>query len=138
MKKGIHIFIIVGLVLLSSCASKYNLNKTVWYNLSLVEKDGVKGNLTTSLYFLSADTVDIYSSVMTDTTLVVKPFKYASGIYSISGNPKKEAKISITAETIDKSIVKYNGAYHKAEAMILVSQDFISKVYGKLPNTKLP
>lgn len=131
------ILIILGAVLLSSCAS-YKLEKSIWYNPSLVEKDGVKGILTTSLYFLSADTVDIYSSVMVDTILVVKPFKYASGTYSISGNPKKEAKISIKAVTIDKNTVEYSGAYHKAEAMILVSQDSISKVYGKLPNSKLP
>lgn len=123
--------------LFSSCAS-YKLDKSVWYNLSLVEKDGVKGDMTTSLYFLSADTVDIYTSVMVDTTLVVKPFKYASGTYSVSGNPKKEAKINITAVTLDKKTVKYSGAFHKAEAMILVSQDSISKVYGILPKTKLP
>jgi len=44
MKKNIYFLIIVGLVLLSSCASKNYLEKTVWMNVTPVEKDGVKGN----------------------------------------------------------------------------------------------
>jgi len=136
MKKIILIAATIGFIL-NSCAS-YKLDKTIWYSPSVVEKEKIKGVLTTSLYFLSGNTVDIYSSVMVDTTLIVKPFKYASGTYSVSGNPKKEAKISITAVTLEKNTIEYNGAFHKAEAMILVSQDSISKVYGKLPKTKLP
>jgi hypothetical protein len=136
MKKA-HIFIMLGIVLLNSCAS-YKLDKTVWYNLSPAEKDGVKGNVVTSLYFMSDSIVDIYSSVLVDTTLVVKPFKYATGTYSITGNPKKQAQIAIKAVTLQKETVKYNGAFHKAEAMVLVSQDSINKVYGKLPKTTLP
>lgn len=137
MKKHHIIVFAFSLMLLSSCAG-YKLDKTIWYNPSLIENNGVKGVVTTSLYFLSTDTVDIYSSVIVDTALIVKPFKYASGTYSVSGNPKKEAKISITAVTLDKNTIEYNGAFHKAEAMILVSQDSIGKVYGKLPKTKLP
>jgi hypothetical protein len=114
------------------------LDKTVWYNLSPVEKNGVKGSVVTSLYFLSDSIVDIYSSVIVDTNVVVKPFKIAAGSYLVSGNPKKEAQISITAENLQKETVKYRGAFHKTEAMILVSQDSITKVYGKLLNTKLP
>ena len=127
------------MLLLSSCAShNYNLSKTIWYNTSPVEKDGEKGTVVTSLYFLSADTVDIYSSVIIDSALVVTPFKIAKGVYSTSGNPKKEAKISITAENLNKEELVYKGAFHKNKAMILVSQDSIAKLYGKLPNTKLP
>jgi hypothetical protein len=138
MKKTL-IFIILGIVLLSSCATgNYNLNKTIWYNQSLAENEGVKGTVVTSLYFVSESNVDIYSSVMVDTNLVVTPFKIAKGTYSTSGNPKKEAKISIAVETLHKETVKYNGEFHKDKAMILVSQDSVAKLYGKLLNTKLP
>jgi asparagine N-glycosylation enzyme membrane subunit Stt3 len=136
--KKIYI-LILGLILLCSCATQnYNLSKTVWYNLSPAENNGVKGNVVTSLCFISGNAVDIYSSVLVDTTLVVKPFKYATGAYSITGNPKEQAKISIEAVTLQKETVKYNGVFHKAEAMVLISQDSISKVYGKLPKTTLP
>jgi hypothetical protein len=127
------------LALFCSCAThNYNLSKTIWYNTSPAENDGVKGTVVTSLYFVSDSAVDIYSSVMVDTNLVVTPFKIAKGAYSVSGNPKKEAKISITAENLTKEAVKYNGEFYKDKAMILVSQDTIAKLYGKLPNTKLP
>jgi len=122
---------------LSNCAT-YKLDKTIWYTISPAEKDGKKGSVVTSLYFVSADTVDIYSSVIVDSVLVVTPFKMAKGIYSSLGNPKKEAKISIKAENLNKEEVEYKGAFHKNEAMILVSQDSIAKLYRKLPNTKLP
>ena len=137
--RKVHILFLLCLTLLCSCATgKYNISKTIWYNTSPVEKDGKKGTVVTSLYFISDDTVDIYNSVIVDSTLVVTPFKIAKGTYSTSGNPKKEAKISITAENLNKEKVVYKGAFHKNEAMILVSQDSITKLYGKLPNTKLP
>jgi hypothetical protein len=133
-----YLFILLGLTLLYSCSTPAYLSKTVWYSLSPAEKDGVKGSVMTSLYFLSDSSVDIYSSVIVDTNVIVKPFKIAAGNYLVSGNPKKEAQISITAKTLKKETVKYNGAFHKTEAMILVSQDSIPKVYGKLPNIKIP
>jgi hypothetical protein len=131
--------IVLCLVLLCSCAThNYNLSKTIWYNTSPAEKDGVKGIVVTSLYFTSDSAVDIYSSVIVDTNLVVKPFKIAQGIYSTLGNPKKEAKISVTAVNLNKETVEYKGEFHKDKAMILVSQDSIAKLYGKLPKTTLP
>ena len=109
MKKCL--FIILGFII-SSCAT-YKLDKTVWYNLSPAEKDGVKGNVVTSLYFLSDKTVDIYNSVIVDTNVVVTPYKVAAGSYNVSGNPKKEAQISITAKTLQKETIKYKNRPHK-------------------------
>jgi len=135
--KHTYSLIILYLILLSSC-STYKLDKTVWYNTSPVEKDGEKGIVVTSLYFVSPDTVDIYSSVLVDTNLVVTPFKIAKGTYSTTGNPKKEGKVSIIAIDLNNENVVYHGQYHKNKAMLLVSQDSIVKLFGKLPNTKLP
>ena len=137
MKKT-YIFVVLGLALLCSCAHNYNLSRTIWYNTSPVEKDGVRGTVVRSLYFVSADTVDIFSSVVVDTTLVVTPFKIARGSYFTSGNPRKEATISITAVNLNQETVEYRGQFHRDRAMILVSQDSIARLYGKLPNTRLP
>ena len=138
MKKK-YIFALFGLALLSSCAtSNYALDKTIWYNTSHTENEAAKGTVVTSLYFFSDNTVDIYSSVMVDTNLIVTPFKIAKGTYSTAGNPKKEARISITAVNLDNDEIVYKGDFHKDKAMILISQDSIVKLYGKLPNTKLP
>jgi hypothetical protein len=138
--KIFNIFIVSCLILLCSCAThSYNLSKTIWYNLSPAEKDGVKGNVVTSLHFISDSIVDIYNSVLVDTNLVVSPYIYAAGKYSTLGNPKKEAKITVSAVTLQKDTVSYNGIFYmKDNAMFLVSQDSINKAYIKLPNTKLP
>jgi hypothetical protein len=137
--KKLQVFTVLSLILFCGCAThNYNLSKTVWYNLSPAEKDGEKGIVVTSLYFLSTDTVDIYNSVIVDTTVVIKPFKYAAGTYSTSGNPKKEAKISITANTLQKEILKYNGIYQKADVMFLVLQDSVQMPFIVYPNVKLP
>lgn len=134
-----EIIAVLGVIcLITSCATTYKLDKTVWYNTSLVERDGTKAIMTTSLYFFSSDTVDFYSSVRVDSTMVVTPFKYATGTYSTSGDPKKEAKIKIDARTIDDKNLKFEGAYHKSEAMYLVSPDSVTKIYGKLKKVTLP
>ena len=134
MKK---IFILMlPLFLLCSCAT-YNLSKSVWYNLSFVEKDGQKADITTSLHFISDSQVDVFTSVVSDSAFIVKPFKYAEGTYSISGNPKKQAQVKIDAKTIDKKDLNLVGAYRKNDGMILMNQDSIIKVYSKLPNVEL-
>ncbi len=135
----IRIIIAIGVIcLITSCATSYKLDRTIWYNTSLVEKDGTKAIMTTSLYFFPSGTIDVYNSVRMDTLMIVEPFKYATGIYSVSGNPKSEAKIKIEAVTIDNKNIIYNGAYHKSDAMYLVSSDSITKVYGKLKGVFLP
>jgi hypothetical protein len=118
--------------------SNSKLSKSIWYNTSSAEKDGVHGTVVTSLYFLTDDTVDIYSSVVVDAELVVTPFKIAEGTYFVYGNPKKEAHILIRAIKLDREHIVYRGAFHRNKAMILVSQDSIPKLYGRLPKTRLP
>lgn len=120
-----------------SCAT-YDLSKSVWYNLAFIEDKGQKVDLTTSLHFISDRQVEVYTSVVMDTTFVVTPFKYAEGTYNVTGNPKKEAKISVDITTIDNKNIKIDGAYHKYEAMLLMYPDSVVKAYGKLPNVKLP
>ncbi|MDR2065098.1 MAG: hypothetical protein LBP85_05250 [Prevotellaceae bacterium] len=137
MKKN-TLFFVLCLILLSSCVSpNYLVNKTIWVNISPAEKDGVKGNVITSLYFVSNNTVDIYSSVMVDTSIAVKPFKWAKGTYSVSCNSKKANNLSIAAITLKKDTVKYNSIYQKDDTMILVS-DSIANVFHKLHDVKLP
>ncbi len=134
--KKIQLLTLLGVICLCSC-STYNLSKSVWSNMSLLEKDGKNVDLTTSLYFVSDNQIEIYSSVVSDTTFVVRPFKYAEGNYNVTGNPKKEAKIQINTTTIDKQTLNYVGAYRKDDGMVLLSQDSIVKVFFKLPNVTL-
>lgn len=126
--KKIFIFSMLALIL-SSCAS-YKLEKTVWSAVSTAEKNGEKGSVITSLLFKSSEDVDIYSSVVVDTNIIVKPYKYAEGKFVVSGNPKKEATIEINGTNIQNKAIKYKGIYRKNDAMILVSQDDVPYVFG--------
>lgn len=128
-------FLLLPLVCFCSCAT-YNLSKSIWYNLSFVEKDGQKADLTTSLHFISDDQVEIFSSVVSDTAMIVTPFKYAEGKYTVSGNPKKQADVKINATTINNKELNLIGAYRKNDAMILMTPDSIVKVYSKLEKVK--
>ena len=134
MKK---IFIISSLVLiLCSCAS-YKLENTVWSTVTAAEKDGENGVVITSLLFRSPEDVDIYSAVVVDKDVVVTPFKYAEGKYVVSGNPKKEAELEISGINIRNQSINYRGAYHKADAMFLISQDSIPYIFGIQKNVKV-
>lgn len=95
-------------ILLSSCAT-YKLNKSVWYNLSFVENDGQKVDMTTSLHFISENQVDVFVSVVSDSIFIVKPFKYAEGTYQVNGNPKKQALINMDLKTIDNNKITWTG-----------------------------
>lgn len=116
---------------------RYSLEKTIWYNLSSTEHNETKGNLFLYLHFRTSDTIAIYATVSVDTCILVQPFLYAIGTYSVSGNPKKEAKIEVEAESVNQKKLSYKGAFHKEESMFLVSQDSICRIYGKLKDTKL-
>lgn len=122
--------------IMCSCAN-YKLEKTVWSSVSPAEKDGQRGSVITSLFFTSSDDVDIFKAVIVGDSLAVTPYKYAEGKYEVSGNPKKEAAIKITAKTIQKEDIEYVGGYHKSDAMLLFTQDTIPYLYGIQKNYKI-
>ena len=133
-------FIVFGLVVLLICnCASYKLNNTVWVNVTSVEEDGVKGNVVTSLYFMTDSTVNIYKSVIVDTNIVVDPFFFANGFYKTSGNPKKEANIEINAKTTEgqSTDLKFKGFFRKDKAIVIVSQDSVAKIFGYMPSVKL-
>lgn len=132
---------LILLLIMSSClvsCTTYSLNKSVWFNLSSVEEGGQEANITTSLHFVSEEQVNVFVSVISDTNVIVTPFKYAEGTYKVNGNPKKEAKIDINLTTIEQNKDIWTGYYHKNDGMVLQSSDKVVKIYGKLPDITLP
>ena len=136
MKRLIRLFCLVLVIALSGCATKQvYLEKTVWFNASPSEKDGQEGTVVTSLYFISSERVDIYNSVVVDSTVVVKPFLYAKGKY-ITESCKRVNEINIQANSIDKKNISFKG-YYNNEDLFLV-EDSICKSYVKLLDVELP
>ena len=64
MKIG-YIIALLPLLVLTGCASN-KLNKTVWYNVTLMQENGVMGNVGTSLIFENDSIVSVYKGVSID------------------------------------------------------------------------
>ena len=120
-------------LLLCGCVD-YQLSDSVWANTSHVEKDGVSGDLIRVLHFKSVDSVDYYCLVKSDTGMIVTPFRYASGMYAQSGNPRKEANVAMKLTSIRGEALPFHGVYHKADAMLLMSNDTVMRVFERLKN----
>lgn len=130
------LYLILPLAFIFSGCANYNLNQSIWINTSMVENNGVKGDLIRVLYFKTVDSVDYYCSVSADTGMIVSPFKYADGAYAQSGNPRKEANVVMKLTNVKGESLPFHGVYHKADAMILMSNDTVVRVFGRLKNKK--
>jgi len=129
MKINIYFFIIANLIILSSCARKNYLDKTVWMNVTPVEKDGVKGNIVNSVYFWDKKTISFYTAIEKDNSIIVKPILVASGNYTYKGNIKKEAMVTANMVNYKNENLLYKG-FVNPEGMVLVSPDSIAKGYN--------
>ena len=118
--------LLVPLVLLTGCASN-KLNKTVWYNLTMMQENGVMGNVGTSLVFNTDNTVVVYKGVSIDTNVIVSPFIFAYGTYHYEKLNGRNMKISVSATKGDGSPYVYTGQYNKKEGLMRLN----------LPNSEL-
>ncbi len=130
------IFILFAVALLCSCATTLKLENTIWYNVTQAERDGVKANVYTALYFGEDGVVNFNTSVKQDTTMIVAPCFTEFCKYTYSGNLKKGIKLNIEGKDIDGNSTKYAGIIC-TEGMILVSQDSITKGYKMAENLRL-
>lgn len=114
------------LLFLTSCVS-HELNKTVWYNLTMMQENGVMGNVGTSLVFNTDSTVVVYKGVSIDTNVVVTPFIFAYGKYQHEKLNGRNMKISISATKGDGTPYIYTGQYNKKKGLMRLN----------LPNSEL-
>ncbi|GHT63309.1 hypothetical protein AGMMS50239_18990 [Bacteroidia bacterium] len=128
MKKK-YLFYVLVLTLLCSCSSHKYLTDTVWVNVTPVEKDGIKGNIVTSLYFWDKNKVTFYKAVEKDSIAIVKPVIAADGTYTCKGKLKKGAKITADVVNFDNTPLLYKGIL-TTDGMVLISPDSIIKGYS--------
>ena len=139
MKKTLTVFLLA--FIMCSCASMksgINFEKSVWSGPTVIENDNSTQNIVTSLYFKSSEDVDIYKAVVLDTSIVVKPFKYAIGKYTIVNKSKKDLKLKISGKDIQGQPISYDGFCYDGEAMLLVPQNGAPIVLGKNKEIRLP
>ena len=124
MRKIILLFL--PLLFLTSCASN-KLNRTVWYNVTMMQDNGVMGNVGTSLVFNTDSTVVVYKGVSIDTTVVIAPYIYAYGKYQYNKIDKRNMQVSLSATTRDGSSYVYSGEYNKKNGLMILN----------VPNSKM-
>ena len=109
----------VPLLLLTGCASN-KLKKTVWYNVTTMQENGVMGNVGTSLVFNTDSTIVVYKGVSIDTTVIVSPYIFAYGKYHNKKLDDGKRQITITATKRDGSPYVYNGEYNKKKGLMML------------------
>ena len=117
MKKSM--LLLLPLLFLTSCASN-KLNKTVWYNLTIMQENGVMGNVGTSLVFNTDSTVVVYKGVSIDTTVIVSPYIFAYGQYQYKKLNGGKMQITVTATKRDGSPYVYNGEYNRKKGIMML------------------
>lgn len=111
----------ISSLLLAGCASN-KLNRTVWYNITMMQENGVMGNVGTSLVFNTDSTVVVYKGVSIDTTVVISPYIYAYGKYIYSKIDRKNSQVSLSATTKDGSPYVYTGEYNKKDGLMILNK----------------
>lgn len=111
----------ISSLLLAGCASN-KLSRTVWYNVTVMQENGVMGNVGTSLVFNTDSTVVVYKGVSIDTTIVISPYIYAYGKYIYNKIDRKNSQVSLSATTKDGSPYVYTGEYNKKEGLMILNK----------------
>lgn len=135
--KIVYVMALLPLFVFAGCASN-KLNKTVWYNLTLMQENGVMGNVGTSLIFENDSTVSVYKGVSIDTTVIVKPYLFAYGQYKCEKVDKHNMSISLVATKRDGSPFSYVGSYNKKNGIMMLNipESKLKVTYIWNPNVK--
>ena len=129
------IILMALLALFTGCAVPKAAN-SVWVGADPVKYLDQRGLKVSSIYLLDDNKAMVMQSVVTDSALVVAPYKVADGVYQISGNLKGNAEIEVKTVTATKDSLNLKGLVNlKKNSMILVYPDNTSKPF--LRNTKI-
>lgn len=119
MKKT-FILLVVPLLLLTGCASN-KLNRTVWYNITMMQENGVMCNVGTSLVFNTDSTVVVYKGVSIDSTVIVSPYIFAYGRYQYKKLNGDNMQVSLSATKRDGTSYDYTGEYNKKDGLMILN-----------------
>lgn len=109
---------------------------TVWVGADPVKYLDQRGLQISSIYLMDDGKVMVMQSVVTDSALVVAPYKVADGTYKLSGNLKRNADIEVNTVTMSRDSLKLKGLVNlKKNSMILVYPDNTTKPF--LRNTNI-
>ena len=129
-------FILSALILILTCGcSTPKMSNSIWCTMEPVQNRSQEGLRITSLYMFENGNVDVFQSIVADSSLVVAPFLFAKGTYNISGDMKKEATISINGTDKNRQKFSMTGLIDlKKKSMLLIDNDSTANLYYKYGN----
>ena len=138
MKK--YLLFLAALITLCSCGTTRLVQKQVtqsaWITVSPGEVDGVTGDVMMALFFTTDKDVKIMVSVQSEDQLIVQPFEFARGTYTIDNTTKKGNGIILNLKTIQGKPLEMKGTYEKGDALVLISDDEVTRMFAKIKDVK--
>lgn len=133
-----NLFLIVLIFVLTCGCSAPKMTNSIWCTIDPVQNNKQEGLRITSLYMFDNGNVDIYNSIISDSSMVVAPHLTAKGAYTISGNMKKEAFITLNAMNRHHQKINCTGIIDlKKKSMLLINPDSTTSMYYKYGNLKI-
>lgn len=130
--------LLATILLLWSCGTsrlaQSQISQSAWISASPGVVNGVKGTVMMTLFFTSDTDVKVMVSVQSGENVIVKPFEYARGIYTIDNTVKKGNGIILNMKDIQGKVLTMKGICKKGKALVLISNDDVTRLFGRIKN----
>lgn len=130
--------LLVTILLLWSCGTsrlaQSQISQSAWISASPGVVNEVKGTVMMTLFFTSDTDVKVMVSVQSGEKVIVKPFEYARGIYTIDNTVKKGNGIILNLKDIQGKVLTMRGICEKGKALVLISNDDVTRLFGRIKN----
>lgn len=120
----------------SSKITQEKITKSAWISASPAVVDEVEGTVMMTLLFSSDKDVRAMVSVQSKDDLLVKPYEFARGTYSFEKDSKEGDKIALSLKDIEGKDLKLKGKFEKGAALVLISDDGVTRLFGKIKDYK--
>lgn len=135
------ILILLAIVLaIWSCGTarltQNQISKSAWISASPGIVDGVEGNVMMAIFFTSEKDVKVMVSVKSGDNYIVEPYEYARGIYIIDDSINKGNGIKLDLKDIQGKPLIMKGTCAKGKAMLLITNDNVTRLFGKINDVK--
>lgn len=134
-----NLILTVLILFLTSGCSTLRMTDSIWCTMDPVQNRDQDGLRITSIYMFEDGKIDVYQSIMADSSLAVAPFIIAKGTYAITGNTNKEASISLNGINKNHKEFNWSGIIDlKKKSMLLIDNDSTATLYYKYGNLIIP
>lgn len=138
MKKVL--ILLAALLTLCSCGTsrlaQSQVTQSAWVSVSSGTVDGVEGNVIMTLVFTSDTDVKVLVAVQSGDQVIVSPYEYARGTYAIDNTVKNGNGLTLKLKTIEGKDLAMKGTYEKGKALVLITNDNVTRLFGRIKDFK--